>query len=128
VPVLPWQRPRALPRRILSFSVPSRPAIESESKKASDSSRLYIAVRSRTTRYGDARLPRESPEPSTMRARAPRRRAKPAATLAPAPVVPTPFACIARSFRSISAKKLSDGLFMRRTSVSIGGESTLAST
>ena len=77
---------------------------------------------------GEARLPRERPEPSTRVARAPRRRANPAAMRAPRAVVPTPPAWRARSFTSVSAKKLSEGLFVSLIRRSIGGESTLART
>jgi hypothetical protein len=76
----------------------------------------------------DARLPRERPEPSTRVARAPRRRAKPAAMRAPRAVVPTPPAWRAMSLTSVSAKKLSDGLLVSLMRRSIGGESTLART
>ena len=112
-----------------STSVPSLPATGSESNRRL----VLVAARHRgaagaRSRYGDARLPRESPDPSTSCAPDPSRRAKPATSAAPAEVVPRPFTCIATSLASISAKKLSDGLFISFTIRSIGGESTLATT
>ena len=77
---------------------------------------------------GEARSPRESPEPSASVACEPSRRAWEAAIRAPAAVVPAPPAWRARSLSRVSAKKLSDGVLVRRISRSIGGESTLAST
>src|SRR5436190_5805162 len=63
-----------------------------------------------------------------MWTRDPTLRAKRAATRAPRLVVPLPVAWRPRSFKSISAKKLSDGLLVSRTRVSIRGEWTLASS
>ena len=112
-----------------SKRVPSLPAMESEARKSSASGRECIAVSSFTMLNGEARLPRASPEPSTSRGRAPRRRAKPGGDRARrAPWCPTPPAWCARSLSSISAKKLSDGLFVSRISRDMGGESTLART
>jgi hypothetical protein len=71
---------------------------------------------------------RDRPEPSTICTLEPIRRAKPAIRAAPADVVPRPLACMAMSLASISAKKLSEGLFISITMRAIGGESTLAST
>jgi hypothetical protein len=73
-------------------------------------------------------LARDSPEPSASWPPDPSRRAKPAISAAPAEVVPRPFTCIATSLASISAKKLSEGLFISWMIRAIGGESTLAST
>ena len=126
-----WRGSASAPARarIRSSSVPSWPAIG----ERVDEGVVLVAARtsrSAAARRGTARRGCRARGRSRPRAArpGPSRRAKPATSAAPAEVVPRPFACIARSLASISAKKLSDGLFISRTSVSIGGESTLASS
>ncbi len=107
------QRRRAGPLRMRSKSVPSLPAMESESRKASASGRELHRGQQLHDAERRGAVAAASPEPSTSRGA----RAEPSGETGwqsgrLAPSCPRRRPGSARSLSSISAKKLSDGLFV----------------
>ena len=130
MPVLPRQRPRAGPPRMRGPSVPSRPAIDSESENGGEL--VALAHRQSAARpRGRARRGCRARGPSRRPARAAGRRAAArsrAARPAPRRGGAAAAGLHARSFTSISAKKLSEGLLVSAARRAMVGDSTVASS
>ena len=128
VPVLARQRSWAAVPRMRLRIVPVRPATAREPSKAPAASWPCMASSRCTTWRGVVRSERESPEPSTICGVRPSSASWLLTTPTPAAVVPAPPNSAPRSLTSISARKLSEGTFVRRMRSRIGGEGAVASS